>query len=107
MEVLSKEGDSREFKELVPGNYVFNHDDQFFRNNEEYRLIFVTPGGKQYESEFEKIHPVAEIESIYYQLEYHPTSDHDVNEEGVQFYMDFEIEKESGRYLRWKNAFDC
>ena len=102
VEVVNMEGDSREFIESAPGNYVFNHDDQFFRINEEYRLNFVTPGGRQYESEFEKIHPVAEIESIYYQLESHPTYEQDVNEEGVQFYMDFEIEKESGRYLRWQ-----
>jgi hypothetical protein len=102
VEVLSKDGDSREFKELLPGNYVFNHDDNFFRNNEEYRLIFVTPAGKQYESEFERLHPVSEINSIYYIQENHSTSDPDEIEEGVQFYMDFEIEKESGRYLRWQ-----
>jgi hypothetical protein len=102
VEVISKEGDSREFEESEPGIYVFNHDDDFLRNNDEYRLIFVTPGGKQYESGYEKIHPVAEIESIYYKLENHPTSDRNVNEEGVQIYIDFEIEKESGRYLRWQ-----
>lgn len=102
VEVLNKDGDSREFKESEPGNYIFNHDDIFFRNSEEYRLIFVTPTGKQYESEFEKLHPAPEINSIYYIRENHPTSDPDEIEEGVQIYTDFEIEKESGRYLRWK-----
>jgi hypothetical protein len=102
VEVLNTDGDSREFRESKPGIYVFIHNDEFLRNNEEYRLIFLTPGGKRYESEFEKIHPAPEINSIYYILENHSTSDPDEIEEGVQIYMDFEIEKNSGRYLRWQ-----
>ena len=102
VEVLNKDGDSREFKEELPGFYVFNHEDNFFRNHEEYRLIFVTPAGKQYESEYEKLHPAPEVNSIYYLQENHSTSDPDEIEEGVQVYMDFEIDKESGRYLRWQ-----
>ena len=102
VEVLNKDGDSREFKESEPGIYIFIHYDNFFRSNEEYRLIFVTPAGKQYESEFERLHPVSEINSIYYNQENHSTSDPDQIEEGVQFYMDFDIEKEAGRYLRWQ-----
>jgi len=102
VEVLSKEGESREFKELVPGNYTFFHNDNFFRTNGEYRLIIITPGGKQYESEFEKLHAVPELESVYYELENHAASDRDVIEEGVQIYMDFEIDRESGTYLRWQ-----
>jgi len=102
VEVANREGDSREFIELLPGHYVFNHDDNFFRNNEEYRLIFLSPAGKHYESEFEKLHPAPDIESLYYMRENHASSDPDEIKEGVQFYMDFEIEKESGRFLRWQ-----
>jgi len=102
VEVLNREGDSREFKEVRPGHYVFDHNDNFFRNMEEYRLLFLSPAGKQYESEFEKLHPTPEISTIYYKQENHSNSDPDEIEEGVQFYMDFEIEKQSGTYLRWQ-----
>lgn len=102
VEVINMDGDSREFSESEPGIYVFIHNDEFLRNNEEYCLIFLTPGGKRYESEFEKLHAVPEINAVYYRLENHPTSDQDAIEEGVQIYIDFEIEKESGTYLRWQ-----
>jgi hypothetical protein len=42
------------------------------------------------------------VEDLYYAREDQPTSDPEVTREGVQFYMDFEIEKDSGRYLRWQ-----
>jgi len=102
VEVISEEGDSREFRESEPGIYTFNHEDQFFQTNKEYRLLFVTPGGRQYESEFDKVHPVSDIDAIYYELEDHPTSDKNVIEEGVQIYVDFQIEKENAGYLRWQ-----
>jgi hypothetical protein len=102
VEVHSMDGDIREFEEFRPGCYVFNQKDNFFRINEEYRLIFLTPAGTHYESEFEKLHQAPDINSIYYTVENHPTSDPDEHEEGIQVYMDFEIEKEHGRYLRWK-----
>lgn len=102
VEVFSMDGDSRKFEEREAGNYAFDHDDSFFQNNKEYRLVFITPEGRQYESEFEKIHPVSDINAIYYELEDHPSSDKSVTEEGVQIYVDFEIEKEKAEYLRWQ-----
>jgi len=99
-------GESREFDELGPGQYTCNLDQNFLKTGSSYRLELITPNGTLYESDFEPLLPVSEIESLYYDREDHATIDPAYMEEGVQFYMDFEIEKDSGRYLRW-NLVEC
>lgn len=99
--VENQEGESKEFNELEPGQYACNLDQSFLNTGSEYRLEIITRDGVLYESDFEPMLPVPEIESIYYAREDHATRDTEFIEEGVQFYMDFEIEKDSGRFLRW------
>ena len=91
-----------EFGESEPGEYSGTLDENFLVTGSEYRLIFLTGDGEHYESEFEKIHPPSDIHSVYYVREDVPTNDPAVTEQGIRFYIDFEIEKENGRYLRWQ-----
>ncbi len=102
VEIEALSGTTTEFKESEPGTYSGNFDEGFLVSGEVYRIIFITREGKRYESEYERIYPVSEIDSIYYVREDHPTRDPEVTEEGVQFYMDYTIEKDSARYLRWR-----
>jgi hypothetical protein len=102
VELISSGGAGRELEEYRPGEYSSYLDDKFLVSGESYSLIFITPDGERYESEYEKLHPAPEIDSFYYIRENHPTADPDHTEQGVQFYVDFEIDKESGRYLRWQ-----
>lgn len=102
VEVMDSDGEMREFMESEPGEYTGYLDDQFLRPGEEYCLVFITPDGERYESGFERMHPAPGIDSLYYIREDHPTADPDHTEEGIQFYLDFEIDKDSGKYLRWQ-----
>ena len=102
VEIARGDGHSREFEESEPGNYCCFLDEQFLRTDQEYRMNIITQEGERYESEFEKIHPAPEIDSLYYIKENHGTIEPENIEEGVQFYIDFEIEEDSGRYLRWQ-----
>ncbi|MEN8229532.1 MAG: DUF4249 domain-containing protein [Bacteroidota bacterium] len=102
VEVERSDGLVREFEESRPGEYSSFLDESFLTTGSEYRLVFVTPDGSQYESEFEKLHPAPDINAVYFTREDRPTADPEKIEEGIQFYIDFDIEKDSGRYLRWQ-----
>jgi len=101
IEVVNLGGDSKEFRETEPGRYCCQLDETFLHIGEAYRLEIITPEGSRYASGYETIYPVPEIQSIYFARENHATRDLEIIEEGIQFYMDFEVEKDSGRFLRW------
>ncbi len=102
VEVERSDGEVRVFEETDPGFYQGDLDEAFLQTGEKYYLEFVTPGGQRYESGYETLHPSPEIEEVYYELESLPTSDPAVIDQGIRFFVDFEIEQESGRYLRWE-----
>jgi hypothetical protein len=101
VELMASDGTVREFHESEAGEYSCHLDEQFLRIGEEYCLIFITPDGERYESEFEKVYPAPGIDSLYYVREDQPTPDPGIVEEGIRFYLDFEIDKDSSKYLRW------
>jgi hypothetical protein len=95
-------GEVREFRESQPGTYCGILEEEFLKTGIEYRINFFTMEGDEYISEFEKMFPAPEIVSLYFEKEDHSTRDPEIIEEGIQFYLDFEIEKDSGRYLNWQ-----
>lgn len=99
---MDTDGTTLEFTEMNPGQYIVHFDKDLVSTGDEYCLVFITPEGKRYESEFERMLPAPDIDSMYFLIEDHPTEDPDTIREGIQFCMDFEIEKDSGRYLRWQ-----
>ena len=102
VEVESEDGDTRVFEESNPGFYSCNLDEDFLRTGRAYRLVFITPEGEHYESEYETIYPSPRIDSVYFRREKQPDRETGETEDGIRFYMDFEVEKDSGRYLRWQ-----
>ncbi len=102
VEVMREDGEARVFPEASDGVYEAVLEEAFLREDAAFKLVVITPGGEQYESEFETLHESTPIESIYYQREDHPTADPEVTEKGIRFYMDFKIDKEQARYLRWE-----
>lgn len=101
VEIEDVEGRSFLLEEGLPGEYTGIPEDGFLNLGEEYRLALVTPDGAMYESEFERMYPPPAIEALYWKKEGLPTSDPGKALDGIRFYIDFEIEKDSGRYLRW------
>ena len=102
VEVKRADGEYRIFGETDPGYYSQDLDASFLKSGGEYQLIIVNSEGKRYESEYETLHPAAEIYDLYYELEDIPTAEAEITDHGIRFFVDFEIEKDSGRYLRWE-----
>jgi hypothetical protein len=102
VEVESLSGDSRGFEEKDQGIYTGNFDPHFFKSGDSYRLSLITPDGEHYLSEYEPLYPSTQIDSLYFLKEEQGTRDPENTEEGIQFYIDFKIEKNLGRYLRWQ-----
>lgn len=95
-------GSSREFVEMEAGKYLCLLDGQFLEPGKEFRLFFITQEGTRYESEYEKLSLPLGIDSVYWEREDQSTSDPDVTREGIRFYLDFNMEKESSNYLLWE-----
>ena len=61
----------------------------------------ITPDGNEYESVFDKLRPVPEIDSLYYQVEHNSFASEEDSTSGVRFYIDFTHDDESYEYIRW------
>lgn len=102
VEVEQLGGSSLAFLEEEKGTYVAGPPGPFLRAGSDYKLRIVTPGAVQYESEIESMYPAPAIDSVYWIREEQATSGPGYSMDGVRFYMDFQMEKDSGRYLRWE-----
>ena len=102
VQVEQEDGDAIVFEETVPGTYEGYLEPADLVTGHAYRLQIITAGGKRYESSFETLHPGVGIDSVYFRNEFRPTTDPALTEEGIRFYLDFEINRDSARYLRWQ-----
>ena len=101
VEVIREDGDIRAFMESRPGFYETDLDADFLQIGMSYMLHAITPDGNEYESDFDKLRPVPEIDSIYYQVETNSFATESDSMEGVRFYIDFSYSDEDYDYLRW------
>ncbi|MGW8314166.1 MAG: DUF4249 domain-containing protein [Bacteroidales bacterium] len=102
VQVEREDASSVLFAERVPGIYEGFVEEHWLVTGSACRLQIITPEGERYESSFETLHPAVGIDSLYFNNEFHPTTDPAVTEEGVRFCLDFEINRDAARYLRWK-----
>ena len=101
-ELIREDGEFREFLEDKPGFYDCHLDDSFLQTGMSYMLHVITPDGREYESGLDKLRPVPEIDSIYYEIEtasYETESD---STDGIRFYIDFTYNDEAYEYMRWE-----
>jgi hypothetical protein len=61
----------------------------------------MTPDRNEYESVFDKLRPVPEIDSLYYQVEHNSFASEEDSTGGVRFYIDFTYDDEAFEYIRW------
>jgi hypothetical protein len=102
VEVESENGDRVTFEEQSPGNYQGEILSSFMQFGRHYMLRVLTEHGKVYTSDYVELRPPTEIKKVYYELEIYPTEDPNVNLEGLQFYIDFELDQDSSEYMRWE-----
>ena len=100
-EVIREDGEFREFSEDKPGFYGCQLEESFLQTGQSYMIHVITPDGNEYESGFDRLRPVPEIDSIYYEVEkasYETESDFT---DGVRFFIDFTFNDEAFEYIRW------
>ena len=100
-EVIREDGEFREFSEDKPGFYGCQLEESFLQKGQSYMIHVITPDGNEYESGFDRLRPVPEIDSIYYEVEkasYETESDFT---DGVRFFIYFTFNDEAFEYIRW------
>ena len=85
-----------------PGIYEGIIDESVLQAGNKFRLHFSTLSGEEYESGYEELLPCPLVDSVYYELKSVPTTDPDVDLDGLQFYIDFKAPENYGRYFRWQ-----
>ena len=100
-EVIREDGEVREFSEFKPGYYEADLDDSFLQTGDSYMIHVITPDRNEYESVFDKLRPVPEIDSLYYQEEHNSFASEEDSTGGVRFFIDFTYDDEAFEYIRW------
>ena len=100
-EVIREDGEFREFSEFKPGYYKAFLEADFLQTGSSYLIQVFTPDGNEYESDFDKLRPVPEIDSLYYLVERNSYATERDSFSGVTFYADFTYDNEAYEYLRW------
>jgi hypothetical protein len=103
VKIVDESGNEFVFTEISKGKYVADIDDALLYYNVQYKLVFSTPSGENYESGFQRILKTAPVDSIYFIREehYNPESEY-LNIEGLQFYVDLDAPDDAARYYRWQ-----
>lgn len=101
--VEDNQGKNFTFNEtVISGHYMANLKGSSLQVGNQYRLIVITPEGKQYISKYEELLPCPEVDSVYSELEVKPTANPEVNEDGLQFYVDLVANENQGHFFRWQ-----
>ena len=98
--VTDDKGSTITYSKSSPGIYTAYLDSDFLVINKAYQLYVRTPDGKEYLSDYDSLLACPLIDKLYYELEQHGTEDPNVNQRGVQFYLDVKGNRnESGNFL--------
>ncbi len=101
-EVIREDGEFMVFSESEPGYYKAILDESFLQTGSSYMLHVITPDGKEYESAFDKLRPVPDIDSLYYEVETNSFASKSDSISGIRFYCDFTYDKKDYEYIRWE-----
>lgn len=101
VEVIREDGELRGFSEFKPGYYEADLDLSFLQIGASYMVHVSTPNGKEYESVFDMLRPVPEIDSLYYEVEHNSYASEEDSISGIRFYLDFTYDNEEYDYIRW------
>lgn len=101
--LVREDGESREFWQEGPEAYYGAElDEEFLQTGLSYHIEVITPDGKEYHSDFDKIRPAPEIDSIYYHIEKQGPTAFTDSLEGIRFFIDFTYDNEAYEYIRWE-----
>lgn len=100
--VEDNEGTGRIYSPDQPGMYRARLDRPFLSTGKAYKLIVLTPDGKEYQSDYDTLLPVVRLDRLYYEVESQETSDPENTYYGIRFYVDVKPEPGASRNILWK-----
>jgi hypothetical protein len=102
VKVVDDSGNEFVFSEVSQGKYVTTIDDALLTYNNQYKLVFSTPSGENYESGYQTLLKTAPVDSIYTIPEFHldPASNKDI--QGLQFYADLNAPDDAPKFYKWQ-----
>jgi hypothetical protein len=103
VEVLDDKGNAFQFSESrsEPGYYYCSIDKSYFTTGTKFQLHFNTPEGNEYLSETDQLSDCPEVNELDYELQFKPTSDPNLTEDGLQFFVDLKADENFSRFYRW------
>jgi hypothetical protein len=100
--IMDNTGNEFVFNEESPGKYVANIDEAWLNYDKQYKLIFTTSSGDDYESNYQALLESTPVDSLYGIPEYHYSSvTGKESNKGMQFYVDLDAPEDASRYYRW------
>ena len=102
VKILVDDGEEEVLTEFEPGVFYTSPNGIQGQIGKSYKLNISTPQGEEYESSFEILKEVVEIDSVYAEVEYRNKSDYDHPLAGYQFYVDAKQSVTDTNYFMWQ-----
>ena len=102
VKVVDDAGNEFVFSEVSQGKYVATIDDALLSYNSQYKLLFSTPSGENYESGYQTLLKTAPVDSIYTINEFHLDPDSSKDIQGLQFYADLNAPDDAPKFYKWQ-----
>jgi hypothetical protein len=102
VKIVDESGNEFVFTEISKGKYVAGIDDALLNYDVQYKLVFSTPSGENYESGYQKLLKTTPIDSIYSIKENHYSLENNKYTNGLQFYVNLDAPDDASRYYRWQ-----
>jgi hypothetical protein len=100
--VSNQDGDMIHYFDEGDGVYVADVPEDFLEVGDAASLYVLTPGQREYRSDFDTILPCPELDSLYWEFQYTGTSDPDKSRPGIQFYLDMSGSPSDSRNMIWR-----
>jgi hypothetical protein len=99
--LLENTGATEILTEIEPGKYVTSENGIKGIIGNEYSLSIISPEGKEYHSDFQKLKELVEIESVYSEIDSIVDVDYSFGLPGYQFYINTEKAETQENYFLW------
>ncbi len=100
--VMDNNGNTFPFPDNGQGIYRAWIGQQFLVPGTSYKISIDTPEGDKIESSFDTLMPGPLLDSVYYIIEDAPTSDPNVFNRGMQFYVDLNATESDSKNYKWE-----
>ena len=101
VQVVDDLGSTYMFREIKSGTYQSYPEEFVGQTGRKYKLLIETSEGNKYESAFEELKQIPEIDSIHWQYKEKPSTDPDNPVKGIEILVDTHDPENKTRYYSW------